>query len=388
MRDPGRRLRLLLVGGGHSHLEVLRRFGRGSLPNVELLMISAYAEHHYSGMVPGFLAGQYREEAVRFLLEPMVSAMGGVFRQGSVASLHPADQAVVLTDGTRVPYDLVSFGVGSRPAGSQSAEVASHASVVKPMSRVVELHHRLLAAAKSESEGAGKAYHAGVVGGGAAGVEIVLAMDAFLRDEGRRRDLFLVEAGESILEGYPRGFRRLILRIFADRSIRVMTGTRVAGVEPEALLLAGGRRLEAHLTVWLTGAVGDPLFRTSGLAVDERGFMLVDDGLRSVTDQRVFGAGDCVTLENYPDTPKAGVYAVRQGPVLWESLRAAVLGGRPPRYRPQDGFLSILNTGDGKALLHYKGFIVHSRWAFSLKDWIDHRFMEKYKRLTDPVFHR
>jgi NADH dehydrogenase FAD-containing subunit len=108
----------------------------------------------------------------------------------------------------------------------------------------------------------------------------------------------------------------------------------------------------------------------------------VDDGLRSITDRRVFGAGDCVTLANYPHTPKAGVYAVRQGPVLWESLRAASRGGKPPCYRPQDGFLSILNTSDGKALLHYKGFLAHSRWAFSLKDWIDRRFMAKYKGLV------
>ena len=170
-------------------------------------------------------------------------------------------------------------------------------------------------------------------------------------------------------------------QILEARSIQVMTGTRVAGVEPQALRLVG-QQLEARLTVWLTGAVGDPLFRESGLAVDKRGIMLVDDGLRSVTDQQVFGAGDCVTLAKYPHTPKAGVYAVRQGPVLWESLRAATRGSKPPRYQPQVGFLSILNTCYGKAMLHYKGILAHKRWPFSLKDWIDRRFMEKYKRLV------
>jgi len=208
MSAPNGRLRLLLVGGGHCHLEVLRRFGQSPLPNVDLLLISAYPDHHYSGMVPGFLAGQYSQDSVRFLLEPLVSAMGGEFRQGRVAGLYPAAQEIALADGTRIHYDLASFGMGSSPAGSQSPEVASHASVVKPMSRVVDLRRRLLAAAKSEAEGAGGGYHAGVVGGGAAGVEIVLALDALLRDAGCRRDLFLVEAGESILNDYFHGFRR------------------------------------------------------------------------------------------------------------------------------------------------------------------------------------
>ena len=237
--------RLVLVGGGHSHLEVLRRFGQSPLPDVDLLVVSAYPEHHYSGMVPGFLSGQYSEEAVRFLLEPMVSAVGGRFLQAKAVGLHTAEQEIALEDGTRIPYDLVSFGIGSSPAGGQSPEVATHAAVIKPMSRVVDLRHRLLAAAAGESAGNNGTFHAGVVGGGAAGVEVVLAIDSLLQQAGRRRDLFLVEAGETILGGYSHRFRRRCLRILADRSIKVITGTRVTAVNEKMLRFDSGQETDA-----------------------------------------------------------------------------------------------------------------------------------------------
>ena len=73
---------------------------------------------------------------------------------------------------------------------------------------------------------------------------------------------------------------------------------------------------------------------------------------------------------------------MREGPILWQSLKAAMTGGESPRYVPQKGFLSILNTGDGRALLDYKGLVSHSRWAWRLKDRIDRRFMARYQRLV------
>jgi selenide,water dikinase len=133
--------------------------------------------------------------------------------------------------------------------------------------------------------------------------------------------------------------------------------------------------------VWLSGAAASPVFQESGLSVDERGFLLVNEALHCVDDARVFGVGDCSTLAAYPHTPKAGVYAVRQGPVLWESLTAVINGKALPQYEPQSGFLSILNTADGKALLRYKSVVSHSRWAWKLKDWVDRRFMERYQGL-------
>ncbi|HTQ79711.1 MAG TPA: FAD-dependent oxidoreductase [Thermoanaerobaculia bacterium] len=369
---PGN-VRLLLVGAGHAHLEVLRRLALEPL-GFSLTVVSPAGRHHYSGMVPGYLQGTYTEEQIAVDLRPLVERTGGRFRDGLSVALDPARQVVTLASGEELGYDLVSFNVGSDSAGANAPEVAAHAERLKPLERVVALSERLRALAGQEGE-----RRVAVVGGGAAGVEVAFACARVLDAAGGRRRVSLLEAGQDLLAGYPRHFRTLAAKLLASRGIEVATGRRAIAVEPQAVLLEGGAEVPSDLTVWLTGAVAFPLFQSSGLALDERGFLLVDDSLRALTDPRIFAAGDCGTLAAYPETPKAGVYAVRQGPVLWASLRATLESRPLPSYRPQAGFLSLLNTADGCALLDYKGQAVHSRWAFWLKDRIDRRFLARYQ---------
>lgn len=373
------RKRLLLVGAGHAHLEILRRLILEPLAEVELTVVSLGALHHYSGMVPGYLQGTYREEEITARVPELVERAGGRFVAGRASGVDPGERRVRVEtreEGIReIAYDLVSFAVGSNTAGVDSPAVAGQAQRIKPLERVHALRQRLLALAGEEATVA-------VVGGGAAGVEVSLAIAAVLERAGRAHRITLLESGEEILAGYRDRFRERARKILARRGITVRTGQRVAAVDDREVETESGVRVPSRLTVWLTGAVAWPLFQDSGLPLDGRGFLLIDDALRSVADPRIFAAGDCGTLASHPETPKAGVYAVREAPVLWESLKAAVRGGEPPRYRPQQGFLSILNTGDGRALLDYKGIVSHSRWAWRLKDQVDRRFMARYQGLT------
>ncbi|HEX3126905.1 MAG TPA: FAD-dependent oxidoreductase [Thermoanaerobaculia bacterium] len=363
--------RLLLVGAGHAHLEILRRQASHPQAHVDLTLVSVADCHHYSGMVPGFLQGQYEEREITFDLPALAEKAGGRFVQAKAVALDPTAREVRLEGGGTLGYDLVSFNVGSRSAGDEDEAVRRHAARVKPMSRVAELRRRL-----GEMSGEN---HVVIVGGGAAGVEIACAIATFLDEAGCRRRITIVEGSGAILSDYSKRFRRRAEAVLAGRDIAVRTGIRVETVETDAVRIKGGALLRSDLTVWLTGAAAWPLFESSGLPVDRKGFLLVDDSLRSIADPRIFGAGDCVTPERYPDTPKAGVYAVREAPVLWQSLVAAIEGGKPPRYKPQGGFLSLLNTGDGKALLRYKSLVSHSRWAWRLKDRIDRGFMKRYQ---------
>ena len=364
------------MGAGHAHLEILRRLALEPL-GVTLTVVSAAPRHHYSGMVPGYLQGTYTEEQISVDVPRLAGRAGGRFEEGCAVAVDPARQAVRLASGEELTYDLVSFAVGSDTAGADAPEIAAHAQRVKPLSRVADLRARLLELGGREGERRGV-----VVGGGAAGVEVAFACARVLDNAGGtggRRHLTLVDAGPEILTGYTDRCRALARELLAARGIEVRTGERVSAVHAETVALEGGDEVPSNLTIWLTGAVAFPLFQGSGLPLDERGFLLLDDGLRSLTDPRIFSAGDCGTLARYPDTPKAGVYAVREGPVLWRSLRANLEGRHPPSYEPQSGFLSLLNTADGKALLQYKGRVVHSRWAFRLKDWIDRRFLRRYR---------
>lgn len=370
--------RLLLVGAGHAHLEVLRRLALEPRQDLHPTLVSPGDRHHYSGMVPGYLQGTYREEEITFSLPELAAAAGAQRLAARAVTVDPRQRIVTLEDGRAVGYDLVSFNVGSRAAGQERREVARHAALIKPISRVVELAAAIGELAR-QWQGARRA---AVVGGGAGGLEVALALAAVLDREGGRREVTLLEAGEAILPGYSVRFRRRAGKLLRRRGIIVATGRRVTSVEAEAVRLEDGTALPSHLAVWLTGADGPPLFQGSGLSLDERGFLRVDDALRSVSDPTIFAAGDCATLARYPETPKAGVYAVRQGPVLWQSLSATLDGGPLPRYTPQKGFLSLLNTADGKALLAWKGLVAHGRWAWWLKNWIDRRFMRRYRSLA------
>jgi selenide,water dikinase len=370
------RVRLLLVGAGHAHLEVMRRLAADP-PGVELTVVSTAARHHYSGMVPGYIQGTYSEDEIAVDVPRLAARSGGRFVAGQAMAVDPAGRRVRLAGGEELGYDLASFAVGSETAGLDDPAVAAHAQRLKPLARVAELRAGLLELAGRTEEGQRAAV--AVVGGGAAGFEVALAAARLLDDARVERQVTILEGGAEILAGYTDRFRARAREVLAARGVAVRTGARAAAVGAAEVATADGSRVPSELTIWLTGAVAQPLFQSSGLAVDDRGFLLLDDSLRALGDPRIFAAGDCGTLASYPETPKAGVYAVREGPILWGSLLAALHGSPAPRYRPQQGFLSLLNTADGRALLAYKGMVSHGRWAWRLKDWIDRRFMARYR---------
>ncbi|HKV07302.1 MAG TPA: FAD-dependent oxidoreductase, partial [Thermoanaerobaculia bacterium] len=287
-------MRLLLVGAGHAHLEILRRQILTPLP-VELTVVSLGPLHHYSGMVPGYLQGTYGEEEIAVRIPALVERAGGRFVPGCAAGVDPTRRAVRIEqnpDGVReLPYDLVSFAVGSNTAGVETAEAAER---VKPLERVVALRRRLQDLARE-----GGTVPAVAVGGGAAGVELSLALAAVFEKARAEPRITIVESGREILSGHPERFRARARKILAKRHIAVRTECRVVAVRPEEVELEDGSRIPFRLTVWLTGAVSWPLFRESGLPLDDRGFLWIDDALRSLGDPRIFAAGDCGTLASH-----------------------------------------------------------------------------------------
>lgn len=370
--------RLALVGGGHAHLEVLRQLARDPLQDTDVVLISPVRHHHYSSMVPGFLQQRYRERELSFDLPALCKAACARFVEASAEWVDgPGRSAGV--GGALMEFDVASLDVGADPAGLDVPGAREHAHTVRPMSRCLALADAL-ATLGAERPGAFTA--ACVVGGGAAGAEVAWAIHRRLARAGHRPRVTLVERAPHLLPEYAAPARARAGRILADREIRLVVGREVAAVGPAAVTLADGEALPSRLTVWLTGAAPNDVVRRSTLAKDPRGFVLVDATLRDADGAPVWGAGDCVTPRDHPGTPKAGVYAVREAPVLAANLRAAC-GGRPPaaRYAPQPHFLAILNTADDRALLRWRRLLSHSRAAWHLKNWIDRRYVRRYQRL-------
>jgi selenide,water dikinase len=367
--------RLVLVGGGHAHLRVLADLAARPLPGVETTLVSPSTLHHYSGMVPGFLQGAYPEAALTIDLASLAARAGAGLVEAAAGGIDVGGRTVD-AGGARLPFDALSLDVGAAPAGLDVPGAREHALTVRPMREAVALRTRIDGLASPARRGPVRVT---VVGAGAGGVEVALAIHRRIREAGLRPEVSLVEAGPEVLPDYAAPVRRRAGDILARRGIAVAVGSEVSRVEAGAVQLANGTRSAADLVVWLAGAAGPAVLADSGLPLDARGFLLVDATLRAVGHVPVWGAGDCVTLADHPDTPKAGVYAVRQGPALARSLRAALGDGRPRAYSPQRTFLSLLNTADGKALLRWHGVVSHSRVAWWLKDRVDRRFVRRYR---------
>ena len=365
--------RLVLVGAGHAHLHVLRELSRRPLSGVDTVLV-APGDHYYSAMVPGYLQGQYEADELRFDIARL-ARQAGARLVPSIAERIDVERGAVVTRAEAVPFDLCSLDIGCEPAGTEIPGAAEHAISLRPMARAVELRARVdaLAAAPERSPSIA------VVGGGAAGVEIALALRHRLRSAGIGGSVSLVESGVELLPEFEPPMRQLAANVLRERGVSVVLGGRVTSVTASAVTLHNGASLPADLVVWTAGAAAPGLVARSGLACDDAGFLLVDRSLRAVDGSPVWGAGDCVTLQDFPDIAKAGVYAVREGPTLDRSLRAVLGQGRPARYRPQRTYLALLNSGGGWALMRWKGIHRHSRWAWRLKDMIDRRFMRRYR---------
>ena len=365
---------LVLVGGGHAHALVLRSLAMKPVAGLRLTLVSPAAFTPYSGMLPGLLAGHYGFEETHIDLARLCQWGGIRFLADTVTGLDPESRHLQCADRGRVSYDMLSIDIGSQPELDSVPGAREHAVPVKPVAGLWARWSEL-----QEEEHLGKQRIA-VVGGGAGSVEVILAIAHRLRE--KRPNLCLYCGADEVLPGYPPSARRVVERRLRDYAIELRCGARVARVSEGRLELEGGGEAPFDSLIWCTGAAAAPWVAQSGLPVDERGFMVVEDTLQSTAYPEVFGAGDIAVQHRHP-RPKAGVYAVRQGPVLADNLRALALGRPLREHRPQSRFLSLLSLGDQSAVAERHGFSISGAWVWRWKDRIDREFMERFSDLPE-----
>lgn len=366
---------LVLVGGGHAHVQVLRRLAMASLPGVHTTLVVDRPVAVYSGMVPGFVAGHYGVDDLAIDLRPLARRAGVAMVVGAATRVLPGERRIELPGRPPIAYDAASFDVGSQVAGLDVPGAREFAFATRPIGRFVSA----IGALAERMRGA-QAFRAVVVGAGAAGVELALALRARLAREGVADvGVALVDAASRLLPGFSDAVAERAAQALQRREVTLVLGAAVARVEPGTLVLAHGGKLDFDALVWAAGAASVELFRASDLPTDEGGFVRVQRTLQVEGHDELFAAGDCARFE--PPLAKAGVYAVRQGPVLDANLRAFLAGGRLRRYRPQREFLVLLNLGDGSALGAKWGRALEGPRIFALKDWIDRGFMRRFQVL-------
>jgi NADH dehydrogenase FAD-containing subunit len=363
---------LVLIGAGHAHLTCLKSLPDFTTRGHEVTVIGPDTHHYYSGMGPGMLGQTYKPQEIRFNSQRMAEAGGARFVKGMVSQVQPEEKKLVLASGEEIPYDVVSFNIGS---GIPKEKVTIHQDTgiytVKPIKQLLKAQKSLLE--KLE----GKALDLVVVGGGPAGVEISGNLWRLVTRHNGRMNLSLV-AGRRLMSDFPEKVRTLVLRSYQNRGIRVIEGSHLTEIQAGGATLTDGRDLPFDLLFLALGVRPPRLFQDSGLPTGPDGGLLVNEFLQSVAYPEIFGGGDCIYFQPRP-LDKVGVYAVRQNPILRDNLLAALEGRSLTPFNPQDTYLLIFNMGDGRGIFWRKNFVFNGRLAFLLKDYIDRSFMRKFQ---------
>jgi len=384
---PGRDI--VLVGAGHTNMHIVRMFRMNPIPDASLTLISPFGRATYSGMMPGTLAGLYSPDEMEIDLYRFAAPYGVRVIIDEVVGVDPERRRVLFRDRPAVRFDVASIGVGSVPAAHERWSSVPEVIPIKPMATFrARLNARLAELAdRGIGRSAERPVQAVVAGGGAAGVEIAMCLEARLRSEHVPVEVTLVDSRDEILTGYLPGTVRRVHAEFSRRGIKVRSGSRIREiVEPSSeadrtsrvLVCEDGTTIPADVVLWVTGAAPSELIQNLALPKGDDGFLAVEMTLQTTAGSPVFAVGDSACLVESP-VKKSGVYAVREGSVLWENLQRFLSGQRLQKYEPQRGFNSLLADGRGGAFIDYKRFSAHGQWAWRLKDRIDRKFMRMYQ---------
>ncbi|MDX1755050.1 MAG: selenide, water dikinase SelD [Marinobacter sp.] len=374
---------IILVGGGHSHVGVLKQFAMNPVPGVRLTLICRDTHTPYSGMLPGYIAGHYDFDDVHIDLSRLAEFAGARFYRDEVIGLDRDAQTVQCRHRPPVPYDLLSINIGSSPNVAGIPGVADHAVPVKPIHAFRNHWHSLIERVQRHSG----ALNLAVVGAGAGGVELTLAMQYRLRrelaDRGQSPDrlqFHILEQASQILPSHNPRVQRTFQRILAERGVRMHLNAQVRELTAQGLVLANGETLAMDEVLWATRASGPQWLEETGLGLDPEGFIQVHDTLQTVSDPKVLAAGDIAHVLDHP-REKAGVFAVRQARPLAQNLKRLALGQRPRPFKPQKRWLALISTGDQYAVATRGGWSVRGRWVWHWKDRIDRGFMARFSDL-------
>ncbi|MGB0582492.1 MAG: selenide, water dikinase SelD [Limisphaerales bacterium] len=368
----------VLLGGGHAHVAVLKSFAMRPLPGVQLTLVTKDIHTPYSGMLPGLIAGHYKYDDAHIDLRPLARLAGANIVNATASGLALEEQRVQLLNRPSLRFDILSINTGSTPGMKNVPGASKHALPVKPIERFLNGWADL----KCRIQSRNTTFRFAIVGGGAGGVELLLSMRHALRKEIPNRassvEFSLFTADDTILPTHARGVQSKYAHILSERNVQVHTNSRVQRVDTSELEYADGRKHSFDVLIWATNASAPSWVAESGLATDTGGFIAVNSFLQSTSHPAVFASGDVAAMLETP-RPKSGVFAVRQGPPLSYNLRAAAVGRPLEPFRPQQRFLSLISTGDQRAVASWGPFSADGDWIWRWKDGIDRRWMRQYQ---------
>lgn len=364
---------LVFIGGGHTHSLVLRMLAMKPIDNVRLTLITDTLLTPYSGMLPGYIAGHYSVEETHVDLNKLCKAARVRLIHGRVNGIDIANKTIQLENQASISYDKVSINTGSTPnvgvAGAREFGVG-----VKPVSQLTATWQKLLAQKTEQGTS-----HWAIIGGGAAGIEIVLAIAHRFKEAGDALKLSLVQSSNTLLPGYHRNVQKQVAIALKQYGIELITGFRVSQVTKNTIESDSGDTLSIDQSIWCTPATAPTWPTLAGLDTDEGGFIAVNEFLQSTSHNDVFACGDVAAMVKSP-RPKAGVYAVRSATFLTKNLTAAFSNKAMTPLSLQTDFLSLISLGGKNAVGQRAWFSLKGKWIWRWKDQIDQKFIALFSK--------
>jgi selenide,water dikinase len=378
---------IVLVGGGHAHVYVLKAFAMRPEPGVRLTLVARDLETPYSGMLPGVVAGLYTREQAEIDLLRLAAATGTRLIHAETIGLDRGHKRVRLADRAPIAYDVMSIDVGIVPDLASIVGAVEHGIAVKPIGSFLSKFESLIARCKLPDG----PRRIAVIGGGAGGVELLLSVRSRLLAEvatavstGAAEFSFVMITAGEILETHNRRVGDAFRRAFAQRGVKLYEHRPVRGLTTSTVEFDDGPAIEIDAALVTTDATGPRWFRDTDLALDTGGFLATGPTLQTLNDSDVFAVGDCAALVETP-REKAGVFAVRAGAPLAENLRRHVRGEPLKPWHPQRRHLALISMGERYAVASRGPFKAQGAWVWRWKDWIDRRWMRRYQDVDRMV---
>ena len=378
---------LVLVGGGHSHLAVLKRLGMRPVQGLAVTLISRDINTPYSGSLPGLIAGIYEHDDIHIDLRPLAQFAGVRIIQEEITEIDLVNKRIALLSRPAMDFDILSLNIGSNPDGDLIPGALRHATGIKPISEFLLKWREILKAAVSSLKNQDTDFTLVIVGGGPASVELAFSVQVSIYRqlgislmEKSKLKIQIISADDDVLKSHNQAVRNFTRSEFKQRRIELVVNSLVTEFKANTVICENGVEYSADAIVFATGAKIPRWPADCGLSITADGFIEVNNHLQSTSHEFVFAAGDAATIKG-ANRPKSGVYAVRQGKPLAENLIRFATARNLKTYRPQQHALALMSMGDKKAIASRNNLFFKGSWVWHLKHRIDTAFLKKYSEL-------
>ena len=366
---------LVLIGGGHSQITVLKKFGMKQVPGLKITLINKNSTASYSGMIPGYIAGTYCKDETQINLLNLCKFANARLITDDVTGIDILTKEIYLSNRSPVYYDTLSINSGGEPDINEIKGAKKYCIPIKPISNLIQVFDKI----KNKIKGINKVSMA-VVGGGAGGVEIALSLKKFLDLENKiEKNITLISKTNYLVSKSSVLTHRNALSLLQENNINVILGDEVIEFQKNGLKTKNSKNIKSEFNFLVTSISAPKWISQTRLKTTEKGFIEVNKYLQS-NNTNIFASGDISSIKNY-NLSKAGVYAVKQGPILYKNLRSKILKSRFSSYKPQKYYLSLIGDGQKEAIASWGPISFRSKWAWKLKRYIDEKFIKKYNDL-------